>query len=263
LSRAGKSENHVLHWRIFLPDLSLHVLSLRYSSWSIRPWLALTAAGAAFSVETIEINDMKAPGTNGGPALAEISEKELSRRRDRGSVTGLFPVLYVNENPIHESFAICEWVAEAFPEVELWPDGAIERARARSFCCEMVAGFQQMRTHMGCNVFARVPSWAPNDATQLDIRRVREIWRDSLNDSGGPFLFGRFGIVDCMYFPVLTRFRTYGVELDSDAETYARELEAHDSVVKWQKVALNSPPIPTYDEAIRRLGGTIEIGRQP
>jgi glutathione S-transferase len=245
-----------------LPDLSLHVLSLRYSSWSIRPWLALTAAGATFSVETNEINDMKAQGTNGGPALAVISEEELSCRREQGSVTGLFPVLYVNENPIHESFAICEWVAEAFPEAELWPDGAMERARARSFCCEMVAGFQQMRTHMGCNVFARVPNWEPNDGTQRDIQRVGEIWRDSLNDSGGPFLFGRFSIVDCMYFPVLTRFRTYGVELDSDAETYARKLEAHDSIVKLQQAALNSPPMPIYDEEIRRLGGSIDVGRQ-
>jgi glutathione S-transferase len=126
----------------------------------------------------------------------------------------------------------------------------------------MVAGFQQMRTHMSCNVFARVPNWAPNDATQRDIQRVCEIWRDSLNNSGGPFLFGRFGIIDCMYFPVLTRFRTYGVELDSDAEAYARELEAHHSVVEWQQVALDLPAIPIYDEAIRQLGGAVEVGHQ-
>ena len=79
--------------------------------------------------------------------------------------------------------------------------------------------------------------------------------------SGGPFLFGKFGIADCMYFPVLTRFRTYGVELDSHAEAYARELEVHDSIEKWRQVALTAPKIPLYDEAIRSLHGDPEAGR--
>jgi glutathione S-transferase len=114
---------------------------------------------------------------------------------------------------------------------------------------------------MSCNVFARVPKTTRNEAIERDIRRVCEIWRDCLNASGGPFMFGNFSIADCMYFPVLTRFRTYGVELDSDTETYARKLEAHDSVVMWQQVALTAPPIPIYDDAIRRLGGDPDAER--
>jgi glutathione S-transferase len=238
-----------------MPDLLLRVLSLRYSSWSIRPWLVLTTAGAPFSFETVDIEDLAVQGIDTGPALTAISEAQLARRRAQGSITGLFPVLYVDGTPIHESLAICEWVAEAFPEAGLWPEEALERARARAICCEMVAGFQQLRTHMSCNVFARVPRQVRSAAVERDIRRVLEIWRDSLDASGGPFLFGKFSIADCIYFPVLTRFRTYGVELDSHAETYARELEAHDSIKKWQEVAMIAPRIPVYDEAIRGLGG--------
>jgi glutathione S-transferase len=244
-----------------MTDLLLRVLSLRYSSWSIRPWLVLTTAGAPFSVETVEIEDLAAQGVDTGVALTAISEEQLARRRAEGSITGLFPVLYVDGKPIHESLAICEWAAEAFPGVALWPEDALERARARAVCCEMVAGFHHLRTHMSCNVFARVPNCVRSAATERDILRVFEIWRDSLDASGGPFLFGKFSIADCMYFPVLTRFRTYGVKLDSHAETYARELEAHVSIEKWRQVALTAPPIPVYDQAIRDLGGDPEAGR--
>jgi glutathione S-transferase len=244
-----------------MPDLLLRVLSLRYSSWSIRSWLALTAGGARFSAETVEIEDMAAQGVGTGPALTSISDAQLERRRAQGSITGLFPVLHVDGKPIHESLAICEWVAEAFPEAGLWPEDALDRARARAVSCEMVAGFQQLRTHMSCNVFARVPRQVCSAAIDRDIRRVFEIWRDSLTASGGPFLFGKFSIADCMYFPVLTRFRTYDVELDSDAQTYARALEEHDIIGRWHQAALTAPSIPVYDEAIRSLGGDPEAGR--
>jgi glutathione S-transferase len=244
-----------------VPDLLLRVLSLRYSSWSIRPWLALTEAGAPLSVETVEIEGLAAQGVDTGPALTSISEPLLLRRRAQGSITGLFPVLWVEGKPIHESLAICEWTAEAFPEARLWPEDAIERARARAVSCEMVAGFQQLRTHMSCNVFARVPKQIRSAALERDIKRVLEIWRGSLDTSGGPFLFGRFGIADCMYFPVLTRFQTYGVELDSHAEAYAQALESHGTIEEWRRVALTAPSIPVYDEAIRRLGGDLEAGR--
>jgi glutathione S-transferase len=244
-----------------MPDLLLRVLSLRYSSWSIRPWLALTEAGASFSFETVEIEDLAAQGVGTGPALTSISDSQLARRRAQGSVTGLFPVLYVDGTPIHESLAICEWAADAFPEARLWPESAIERARARAVSCEMVAGFQQLRTHMSCNVFARVPKQPRSAPVERDIERVFEIWRGCLDASGGPFLFGRFSIADCMYFPVLTRFRTYGVDLDSHADAYARALESHRTIEKWRQVAMTAPSIPIYDEAVRRLGG--DVGRSP
>ncbi len=114
---------------------------------------------------------------------------------------------------------------------------------------------------MSCNVFARVPKQVHSAAIDRDIERVLEIWRDSLNASGGPFLFGKFSVADCMYFPLLTRFRTYDVELDSYARSYARALESHGTIEKWRQVELTAPSIPVYDKAIRRLGGDPEGGR--
>jgi glutathione S-transferase len=241
-----------------LSDPTLHVLSLRYSSWSIRPWLALTAAGVPFSVETIELEDMGAQTNATGAALIEESTERLARRRGQGSVTGLFPVLYVEGRPIHESLAICEWVSDAFPEAGLWPTDAIRRAQARSICCEMMSGFGNLRANMPCHVFARVPNSPRDAATEVDIQRVFEIWNDALDASGGPFLYGEFGISDCMYFPVLTRFRTYDVELPSALEAYAERVESHPAVEEWRRAAAAAPAIAIYDEMIRARGGDPE-----
>jgi glutathione S-transferase len=238
-----------------MSDLRLHVLSLRYSSWSIRPWLALAAAGADFEVETVEIPDMLTQSAANGPALVDLKRDQLVRRRAQGSVTGLFPVLYVDGTPIHESLAICEFVADTFPDAGLWPEAPLDRARARAVCCEMSTGFPQLRTNLSCHVFARVADFRPDATTMIDIDRVFEIWRTSLDRSGGPFLFGAFGIPDCFYFPVLSRFRTYGIALEPQLEAYAARLESHAAVVSWREVAARAPAIAPYDEMIRGLGG--------
>ncbi len=241
-----------------MPDLVLHSLSLRYSSWSMRPWLALSAAGASFSVETVELPDVgTALDSTGEELLVESSEK-LARRRDQGSVTGLFPVLSVDGRPIHESLAICEWVAETYPEAGLWPRDAVTRAQARAVSCEMMSSFQHLRGTMSCHVFARVPRFERSAETDVDIRRVFEIWNTALDESGGPFLYGDFGIPDCMYFPVLTRFRTYGVELPPALETYAKAIEASPPIERWRRVAAVAPATPSYDQLIRDLGGDPE-----
>jgi glutathione S-transferase len=242
-------------------NLHLYVLSLRYSSWSMRPWLALHAAGAPFSVETVELDGLAIQGSDPGPALAKVSIDDLSQRRRLGSVTGLFPVLTVDGTPVHESLAICEWVADAFPEAGLWPENSLDRARARSACCEMLSGFQNLRTKMSCHAFARVPDFRPDVATQTDLDRVFEIWNEALDASGGPYLFGGFGIADCMYFPVLTRLRTYGVALDDDLETYASRLESSEAVQAWSKEARDAPPIPAYDDYILQIGGDPEAAK--
>jgi glutathione S-transferase len=238
-----------------MTDLRLSVLSLRYSSWSIRPWLALEHAGATFETDTVDVAMKRQGTTDDNAALASITADQLRDRRTRGSVTGLFPVLHVDGTPVHESLAICEWVAEAFPAAGLWPDDALARARARSVASEMATGFANLRTHLSCHVFARVPGFRPNAATQAEIARVFELWSEALARSGGPFLFGRFTIADAMYFPVRTRFRTYGVELPSALATYARALDALPAVAAWERRARVAPRIPVYDDAVRALGG--------
>jgi glutathione S-transferase len=228
-----------------MSKLVLTVLSLRYSSWSMRPWLALYHTGAPFETETVEL-----------PHMARQSETtSLAQRRALGSVRGLFPVLRVDGTSIHESLAICEYVADAYPDAHLWPAERLQRAAARAICSEMVSGFSAMRNELSCHLFGRVPSFKPSEAACADIDRVFEIWREKLEASGGPFLFGRFSIADAMYFPVLTRFRTYGVELPKSLVAYAQALEADAAVRALLAVAATAPRIPVYDDYLRRFGG--------
>jgi glutathione S-transferase len=238
-----------------MSSLRLVVISLRYSSWSMRPFLALKHAGADFELETATPELGRQGTTSDDAALAKIADEELSARRKLGSVTGLFPVLYVDDAPIHESLAICEWVNEAFPEAQLWPESGIERARARSISCEMATSFTNMRTHMSCHLFGRVPDFIPNAATQREIDRVLEIWRQALARSGGPFLFGRFSIADAMFFPVRTRLRSYGIALPEDLAAYASALDALHAVRALTELARTAPAIPAYDYYLRSIGG--------
>ncbi len=240
-----------------MPKLKLTVLSLRYSSWSMRPWLALTQAGASFETETVALPHMHrvAGASSGSTDPAEIAPTPLSDRRALGSVHGLFPVLRVDGVPIHESLAICEYVAEAFPAAGLWPECSIDRARARAISCEMVGGFLKMRDELSCHLFGRVPDFSPSAPVRNDISRVFEIWNECLDRSGGPFLFGKFSIADAMYFPVLTRFRTYGIPLTGHAAEYAVALDTFPAVRELIKVASREPRIPVYDDYVSGLGG--------
>lgn len=224
-----------------MPALKLTVLSLRYSSWSMRPWLVLTHAGAEFQTETAQ--------------LASFDGTTLSERRTLGSITGLFPVLRIDGTPIHESLAICETVAEMFPDARLWPEPALSRARARAISTEMVGGFAAMRSEMSCHLFARAGAFSPSDGARRDIARIAEIWTECLESSGGPFLFGSVSIADFFYYPVLTRFRTYGIELAGDLEAYGRTLESLPAVESLVRYARTAPAVAVYDDYIARLGG--------
>jgi glutathione S-transferase len=234
------------------PILTLKVLSLRYSSWSMRPWLVLTHAGVDFQTETVSLPHMMDPSQT----------TSMEERRQLGSVQGLFPVLEVTADDnddgstgkVHESLAICEYVADLWPEAHLWPKDPLARARARAVCCEMLSGFSGLRGECSCNLFARVPSFQPTPHTQNDIDRVFEIWTDCLERAGGgPYLFG---IADAMYYPVVTRLRTYGIELPTERlKAYVEAIEATPVVVKLVEMARKEPGIPTYDAYIRGLGG--------
>ena len=229
-----------------MPQLHLTVLSLAYSSWSMRPWLALTHAGADFDIRSVELEYMQgqSEGTD-----------SLESRRELGSVHGLFPILRVDGTAIHESLAICEYAADSFPDAGLWPQDILLRARARAVSAEMHSGFASLRDELPCNLFARVSGFKPSDATQADIQRIFEIWSESLMRSGGPYLFGGFGIADAMYFPVLSRFRTYGITLPGDLETYGQRVESLDAVKKLIAAATHEPRVPLYDDYVRSLGG--------
>lgn len=226
----------------------------------MRPWLILTHAGADFETVTVELDDVRRQGdpddTSGN--LVTIEDSQLAERRALGSVHGLFPTLWVDNTPVHESLAICEYAAESLPDARLWPDDAMARAQARAVSCEMATGFLAMRGELSCHLFGRVPDHAPSDATQKDISRIFEVWSECLNRSGGPFLFGDFGIADAMYFPVLTRFRTYGIPVPEPVREYSRSLETFPAVVKLVEKARTDPLEAVHDDYLRELGGDPE-----
>jgi len=222
----------------------------------MRPWLTLTHAGADFVTETAEVDlAQQTLASQDDASLAKVSRDALHERRGKGSVTGLFPVLHVDGTPIHESLAICEWANEAYPEASLYPESPLLRAQARAISSEMVGGFANLRAQMSCHLFGRVPDFSPNAKARLEIARVFELWSEALERSGGPFLFGRFGIADAMFYPVRTRLQTYGVPILAQLEPYVRALDALPAVRALHERARQAPTIPVYDSYLRSLGG--------
>jgi glutathione S-transferase len=144
---------------------------------------------------------------------------------------------------VWDSLAICETIAEAFPEAHLWPDDAGARAVARSISAEMHSGFVALRTHMPMNARARLPGRGRTIESLRDIERVRSLWGDALHrfGRGGPFLFGRFSIADAMYAPVVLRFRTYEVEIDTRLHEYCAAVLALPAMEEWLAAARTEP----------------------
>jgi glutathione S-transferase len=224
-----------------MPELELVIASLRYSSWSVRAWLALTHAGARFRTRTIGL----------------LTEPDWKEQVLTVSPAGKFPVLLVDGVAIHESLAICEWANEQFPGARLWPEDRMQRARARAVSAEMATGFDRIRANLPMNDRARVPSFEPDAETRGQIERLFGLWRECLSASRGPYLFGGFGIADCMYLPMASRLRTYGIPLTDEAASYCQALWSHPAVRAWAEAARSAPAIPVYDERIQELGGVI------
>jgi glutathione S-transferase len=213
--------------------LRLVVGNLNYSSWSMRPWLALKRARVEFRTHDIGLK----------------TAQDWKARILAFSGAGKVPILIDGALSIHESLAICAYVAELHPEARLWPEARELRARGRAIACEMLSGFSALRAGMPTNLRARAETPRANARVAADVERVLQIWDASLSSSGGPFLFGDFSIADCMYFPVATRFRTYGVALPDAARRYSAALFALPEVIELEAIAQQAPAIAEYDAA--------------
>ena len=204
--------------------LVLHVGSKRYSSWSLRPYLALAHSGLAFETSTILLDraDTRAK-------IAAVSP------------SGKVPVLHHDGLVVQDSLAICEYVAELYPTAGLWPDDRKQRGLARAYAAEMHSGFQALRQQMPMELVTRKPGQGRTPESLADIARVQEIWNTALAASGGPFLFGTFTIADAMFAPVATRFETYAVELEPACRKYSDALHALPAMRKWHEDAALEP----------------------
>jgi glutathione S-transferase len=199
----------------------LTIADYNYSSWSLRPWLVLKHIGIAFEERKIELSGP-------GKLTAEIAKV---------SPSGKVPLFEYDGNVLWESLAICELLCELFPSAQLWPRDRHMRAYGRAVSTEMASGFQTMRATLSMNIRARVKHAPFDDALKRDVDRIRFIWNECLERSGGPFLFGTFTIPDAMFAPVVTRFRSYGVETDDRVSRYMKTVEALPAMKLWQERA--------------------------
>jgi len=193
-------------------------------------------------------------GTTGeGPSLSYRLRRELIDQVCR-QVAGRVPVLLDGEQRIWDSLSIAEYVAETFPEKQLWPADRSARALARSLCAEMHAGFPNLRQRMPMNCEAHLPGARTEVAVQRDIDRILEIWGDcrKAHAAGGPFLFGNFSIADAYFAPVVSRFATYGVALDATAQAYADHIAGLPAMQEWVRAALDEREFVAHDEPYRR-----------
>jgi glutathione S-transferase len=204
-----------------------------YSSWSMRPWVLLREAGIAFEEKQLKF------GHDGKPVGV-----------DGLSPTRKVPVLIIDGEPVWDSLAIAETVAERFPDKQLWPADAKARAYARSICAEMHSGFQALRDEMPMNIRSRHPGKGLTPDVQRNIDRIVALWTEARSrfGRGGNLLFGRFSVADAYYAPVVTRFQTYAVKLPPAAQAYCDAVLALSSVREWMDGARRETEFVPADE---------------
>ena len=216
-----------------MKPLKLAIANKNYSSWSMRPWVLLTQAGIAFEEIQLKFTDTG--------KVAGIESYSPTRQ---------VPVLIVDGEPVWDSLAIGEAVAELFPEKHLWPSDPRARQIARSICAEMHAGFRNLRGAMPMNIRASLPGKGMSPAVQQDIDRIVDIWAScrARYGKGGEMLFGQFSIADAFYAPVAMRFLTYAVTLPPAAQRYADALIALSAVRDWMAQARRETEFVRADE---------------
>lgn len=219
-----------------MSELTLYIANKNYSSWSLRPWIALTAAGIPFSEVLIPFDD-----DGGNPKFKEIS------------ATGRVPCLHHGDLQVWESLAIIEYAAELFPDKAIWPKDAADRAVARSVSMEMLSGFRALRS--ACPMNIRRPKSRldlPKDVqagVDADVARISAIWTKLTAQSGGPYLFGAFSAADAMFAPVVNRFEAYDLVSDKAVLAYMAAVKAHPAWKAWETAALAETWIVPADEA--------------
>jgi glutathione S-transferase len=213
--------------------LHLTIGNKNYSSWSLRPWIALKVAGIPFAETVIPIYH---PGSK---------EKFLAL-----SPAGKVPILQDGAVTVWESLAILEYVAEQHPDAALWPRDAAARAHARTIASEMHAGFVPLRRQCPMNMWRPVKKLELSAETAANVARIDAMWSDcrARFGAGGPFLFGRFGAADAMYAPVVSRLHTYAAEVGAASAAYMCAMMALPAWQEWQAAALQEEWLLAEDE---------------
>ena len=216
-----------------MAEFKLIIGNKNYSSWSLRGWLAARQAGVG--VEEVLVN---------------LGDADFRQQLRQHSPAAKVPVLIHGDLTVWDSLAIIEYLAEIRPDSGLWPKDRSARAHARAISAEMHSGFGAVRNFMPMNLRKSLPGKGRGEGVDEDIRRITGIWREcrERHGAGGAFLFGPWSAADAMFAPVVTRFRTYGVELDPLIQAYADAVLNSAWFREWEADALTEPWIIPEDE---------------
>jgi glutathione S-transferase len=204
--------------------LTLVIGNKNYSSWSMRPWVALKGAGIPFN-----------------EVLIPLYTGDADKKRILGfTQSGKVPALIDGDITVWDSLAIIEYLAEKFPDAGLWPKDVTARAHARSVSAEMHSGFVALRTECGMNIHRPVQARTLSDDAQANITRIQQIWIECRERYGrqGPYLFGAFSGADAMFAPVVHRFRIYAIEVRPPVRAYMETMLANPAFAEWTDAAL-------------------------
>jgi glutathione S-transferase len=225
-------------------SLQLYVGNKNYSSWSMRPWVLMKQGGIEFEEVMVRFDSFDAQST---------FKSKLRTVNPLGKV----PVLVDDGFAIWDTLAIAEYLAETFPDKQLWPAEKTARARARSICAEMHSGFSALRNHCPMNIEASLPDvgrliWRDKPDVRADVARLCGMWSDLLaSQPEGRLLFGDFTIADAYFAPVCMRINTYGLPVPADLAAYVARVTALPGVQAWIKDALKEQDFIDFDEPYR------------
>jgi glutathione S-transferase len=223
--------------------MQLAIGNKNYSSWSMRPWVLMRQAGIPFDEVMLRF-DAFTPDSAFKTALARLSP------------AGRVPVLLDEGFAVWDTLAIAEYLAEKFPQKALWPEDVRARARARSVCAEMHAGFGALRSNFPMNIEAALPEvgrrlLAEDAAARADLARILTIWTELLEAHGGPLLFGDFSIADAYFAPVVMRIVTYALPVPEPIAAYIARVQALPGVAAWRQGALAEQDFLDFEEPYR------------
>lgn len=225
-------------------SLQLFIGNKNYSSWSMRPWVLMRQAGIEFEEVLVRFDSFEA-------------DSVFKQRVKAVNPLGKVPALVHEGLAIWDSLAIAEYLAESFPDRQLWPEDRRQRARARSACAEMHSGFSALRNHCPMNIEARLPDtgallWRDQPGLRADVARLDALWGELLADQPADgLLFGRFGIADAFFAPVCTRIRTYALPVAPASSAYVDRVLALPGVKAWVDEALAERDFIDFDEPYR------------
>jgi glutathione S-transferase len=223
--------------------LKLYVANKNYSSWSMRPWVLLKQAGIPFDEVMVRFDSFAA-------------DSNFKRSLQGVNPAGRVPVLVDDGFAVWDTLAIAEYVAEKFPDRQLWPKDTKSRARARSVCAEIHSGFTSLRSHCPMNIEASLPHigalvWRDQASVRSDVQRIVSMWSELLQQNQGPLLFGGFSIADAFFAPACIRLKTYALPVPQRVTEYLQNVCALPGVKAWIDGALAEKDFREFEEPYR------------